>query len=67
MLPGLDGLSICAEVKNAYGDDAPPVIITSARGQKTHLLEGKQAGADAYIVKPFSPRDLLETVDALIR
>jgi DNA-binding response OmpR family regulator len=51
----------------AFGEDAPPVIITSARGQREHLEEGRAAGADAYIIKPFSPRDLIAKVDALVR
>lgn len=67
MLPGLDGLSVCAEVKAKLGTKAPPVIITSARGQKTHLREGEMAGADAYLVKPFSPNDLIAQVKALLR
>lgn len=67
MLPSLDGLAICQEVKATFGADAPPIIITSARGQREHLEEGRSSGADAYIIKPFSPRDLIAKVDALIR
>jgi DNA-binding response OmpR family regulator len=66
MLPNLDGLTICASVKQHYGESAPPVIITSARGQRAHLEEGKEAGADIYMVKPFTPNDLLRKVDALL-
>jgi len=66
MLPNLDGLSICAEVKNYYGADAPPVVLVSARGQKEHLAEGRAAGADAYIIKPFSPRDFMETIEQVL-
>lgn len=66
MLPDLDGLHICEQVKEALGASAPPVIIMSARGQKNHLEEGRIAGADAYIIKPFSPRDLIQTVDDLL-
>jgi len=66
MLPNVDGLTICSQVKESYGNMAPPVIITSARGQQNHLEEGRAAGADAYIIKPFSPRDLIEKVDMLM-
>jgi len=65
MLPSLDGLSICAEVKKTLSP-APPILIMSARGQQTHLQEGTMAGADAYIIKPFSPRDLMRYVSDLL-
>ncbi len=67
MLPGLDGLSICRQVKAHYADHAPPIMLMSARGQQDQVDEGKAAGADEYIIKPFSPRDLLEKVEVLIR
>ena len=66
MLPGVDGLTVCSEIKDKLGDKAPPVIIISARGQKTHVQEGEEAGADAYIIKPFSPRDLIAKIDELL-
>jgi two-component system, OmpR family, alkaline phosphatase synthesis response regulator PhoP len=66
MLPGREGLEICEEVKTAFGDDAPPVILISARGQQIDVENGLQAGADDYIIKPFSPRLLLERVEAML-
>jgi DNA-binding response OmpR family regulator len=59
MLPGMDGLSICAEVKENYAENPPPVIVISARGQKIDIERAREAGADHYMVKPFSPRDLV--------
>jgi DNA-binding response OmpR family regulator len=66
MLPHVDGLTICAQVKQRYGETAPPVILMSARGQRVHMDEGALAGADVYLVKPFTPADLLRQVDALL-
>jgi DNA-binding response OmpR family regulator len=66
MLPGMDGLTVCSEVKDKLGENAPQVIIISARGQRTHVKEGEDAGADAYIIKPFSPRDLVAKIDELL-
>lgn len=66
MLPGMDGLSVCAKIKETFGKNAPPILITSARGHTDDLLHGQMAGADAYMIKPFSPRDLLAQVQALI-
>lgn len=66
MLPNLDGLKICAEVKQKLGEKAPPVLIISARGQKTHFEEGSQVGADIYMAKPFYMRDFVENVRTLL-
>jgi two-component system alkaline phosphatase synthesis response regulator PhoP len=62
MLPGREGLEICQEVKAALGQEAPPVILISALGQQIDVEAGMAAGADDYIIKPFSPRLLLERV-----
>jgi DNA-binding response OmpR family regulator len=66
MLPGRNGLDICREVKTTLGSDAPRVILMSARGQQEDVEAGLEAGADDYIIKPFSPRLLLERVQALL-
>jgi DNA-binding response OmpR family regulator len=65
MLPGREGLEICREVKTTLGADAPPVILMSARGQQIDVEAGRKAGADDYVIKPFSPRQLLEHVEAI--
>jgi two-component system phosphate regulon response regulator PhoB len=62
-LPGRNGLEICQEIKTEFGDEAPPVILISARGQQVDVDAGRAAGADDYIIKPFSPRLLLEHVE----
>lgn len=66
MLPGREGLEICREVKQHYGSDAPPVILISALGQQIDVEAGIAAGADDYIIKPFSPRVLLERIQSAL-
>ncbi len=67
MMPGLTGLEVCFQVKQRLGAKAPPVIIISARGQQSDVTAGEAAGADDYLIKPFSPSDLLEHVEAALR
>ena len=66
MLPGKDGLEVCETVKSALEKNAPPVILISARGQHFDVQAGRAAGADDYIIKPFSPRALVERVQAAL-
>ncbi|NLX11301.1 MAG: response regulator transcription factor [Chloroflexi bacterium] len=66
MLPGCEGLEICRVVKATYGHQAPPVILLSALGQQIDVEAGMAAGADDYIIKPFSPRQLLERVQSAL-
>jgi DNA-binding response OmpR family regulator len=66
MLPHVDGLSICQTVKQEFGPQAPPVIVISARGSRENIEEGRAAGADVYLVKPFAPRDLVAHIDRLL-
>lgn len=65
MTPGaIDGLDLCRLIKQDEGGDAPspPVILLTARGRQADVESGLAAGADAYLIKPFSPLELLETV-----
>ena len=63
MMPGkLDGLDVCKALK-AY-PNSPRVLLLTARGRSEDLDVGIQAGADAYLVKPFSPLQLIETINA---
>jgi two-component system, OmpR family, response regulator ResD len=66
MLPGLDGL----EVMRRLHDDAEarlPVILLTAKGEESDRLVGLRRGADDYVVKPFSPRELVARVEAVLR
>jgi DNA-binding response OmpR family regulator len=65
MLPRIDGLAVCAELRRA-GVEAPVLMLT-ARGQVSDRVAGLDAGADDYLVKPFSTDELLARVRALLR
>ena len=66
MMPGaMDGLDLCRLVKRDPALGAPQVILLTARGQSQDLEAGMSAGADAYLLKPFSPLKLIETIDNL--
>ena len=64
MLPGLDGLEVCRRVQR---DRPVPVLMLTARAEESDLLVGLAVGADDYMTKPFSPRELVARVRALLR
>jgi two-component system, OmpR family, response regulator len=64
MLPGEDGLSICREVRTR---SQVPIIMLTARGDEADRVVGLEMGADDYVTKPFSPRELIARVKALLR
>ena len=64
MLPGLDGLEVCRRVQR---DRPVPVLMLTARGEETDVLVGLGVGADDYMTKPFSPRELVARIRALLR
>jgi two-component system alkaline phosphatase synthesis response regulator PhoP len=63
-LPGLDGLDVARELRRA---SPVPIIMLTARGDETDRVLGLELGADDYLVKPFSPRELLARVRAVLR
>jgi DNA-binding response OmpR family regulator len=63
-LPKLDGLSVCRRVRK---NSEIPIIILSVRGEEDDVVEGLSLGADDYIVKPFSPRQLVARAEAVLR
>ncbi len=65
MLPGLSGLEVLRRRRRA--DDPAAVIMLSARGEEEDRLIGLETGADDYVVKPFSPREVVLRVEALLR
>ena len=66
MMPGkLDGLDLCRLVKSDPALGHPQVVLLSARGQSQDIEAGMNAGADAYLLKPFSPLTLIETIAQL--
>lgn len=64
MMPGKDGIEVCNELRE---EKATPVIMLTAKGEETNRVQGFEAGTDDYIVKPFSPREVVLRVKALLR
>ena len=64
-LPGLDGLAVCRRLRRA--GLAPPILLLTARDAVHDRVEGLDAGADDYLVKPFAPEELVARVRALLR
>src|ERR1041385_7177658 len=65
MLPRLDGFAVCTELRRLA--NATPVLMLTAKGQIEDRVQGLDAGADDYLVKPFSTEELLARVRALLR
>jgi len=64
MLPGVDGIDICRQVRRSSD---VPIIMLTAREEEADRIVGFSHGADDYVVKPFSPRELVERVKAVLR
>ncbi|MGH2947802.1 MAG: winged helix-turn-helix domain-containing protein [Solirubrobacteraceae bacterium] len=64
MLPGMDGLELCRWIR---ARSELPVILLTARGEETDRIVGLELGADDYVVKPFSPRELVARVRSVLR
>jgi two-component system phosphate regulon response regulator PhoB len=67
MLPGESGLTLARRWRNAARTKAIPILMLTARGDEADRVAGLDAGADDYIVKPFSPRELLARIRAVLR
>jgi len=67
MLPGVDGLELCQRVRNIESLARIPIIFVTAKISEDDRLRGFDVGADDYITKPFSPRELVARVDAVLR
>lgn len=67
MIPGLDGLEVCARIRQKPGSKDPYILILTAKGEELDRIIGLSTGADDYMVKPFSPRELVARVRALLR
>lgn len=65
MLPNLDGLSICNEIRKL--DRGQPIILLTAKGDEEDIIKGLKLGADDYVPKPFSVRELVARVEAVLR
>jgi DNA-binding response OmpR family regulator len=67
MLPGVDGLEVCRRVRRDPATRRLPIIMLTARGDEVDRVVGLELGADDYVVKPFSPRELVARVQAVLR
>jgi two-component system OmpR family response regulator len=67
MLPGEDGLSLCRRLRAGAATAQTPVIMLTAMGEETDRIVGLEMGADDYLAKPFSPRELLARIKAVLR
>nr|MBU1328454.1 response regulator transcription factor [Candidatus Omnitrophota bacterium] len=67
MLPEMDGLEVCKAVKNGTETAHIPIIILTAKAQETDKIVGLELGADDYVTKPFSPKELIARIKAVLR
>jgi two-component system phosphate regulon response regulator PhoB len=67
MLPGKSGLALIGKLRNERRTRSMPIILLTARGEEADRVAGLEGGADDYIVKPFSPKELLARVQAVLR
>ena len=67
MMPRLDGLDVCRILRSAPETAALPIIMLTARASEEDLLDGLDLGADDYLTKPYSPRELMARIRALLR
>ena len=67
MLPGIDGLEVCKTVKSDKKTAGIPIIMLTAKAQESDKIIGLELGADDYVTKPFSPRELIARVKAILR
>jgi len=64
MLPGMDGIEVCQKIRE---HKATPIIMLTAKGEETNRVHGFESGADDYVVKPFSPREVVYRVKAILK
>lgn len=67
MLPVMDGLEICKVLKQDYKTASMPIIMLTAKGEESDKVIGLELGADDYMTKPFSPRELLARIKSVLR
>jgi len=67
MLPGMDGLEVCKQLKADMATSHIPIIMATAKGEESDIVTGLELGADDYITKPFSPKVLIARIRACLR
>ncbi|MBD3235425.1 MAG: response regulator [Candidatus Eisenbacteria bacterium] len=67
MLPGIDGLEVCRQLKKDSATESIPVVMLTAKGEESDIVAGLELGADDYVTKPFSPKVLVARLRAVLR
>jgi DNA-binding response OmpR family regulator len=67
MMPGLNGFEVCQRLRENPAWDSIRIIMLTARGRDVDMAKGLAVGADAYVTKPFSTRELVDKVEAMAR
>ena len=67
MLPKMDGYSVCKALKRNADTELLPILMLTARGETSERVRGLEIGADDYVTKPFSPRELVLRIQSLLR
>jgi len=67
LMPGLDGIEVCRRLKMDAATHEIPIIMVTAKGEEADVVVGLGVGADDYVTKPFSPRELIARVRAVLR
>jgi two-component system, OmpR family, alkaline phosphatase synthesis response regulator PhoP len=67
MLPGMDGMQVCQALRAEPATSGLPILMLTARGEEADRVRGLELGADDYVTKPFSPKELVARVGALLR
>ena len=67
MLPGMGGLEVCKQLKSRNDTDEIPIVMMTAKGEESDVVLGLELGADDYVKKPFSPKELVARVRAVLR
>ena len=67
MLPRMDGLEVCRQLRSLSDTKEIPIIMVTAKGEETDVVLGLELGADDYITKPFSPKEVVARIRALLR
>ena len=67
MLPGIDGLTVCKEVKSSPDTSGIPVVMVTAKSEEMDMVTGLEVDADDYVTKPFSPRVLMARIRTILR
>lgn len=66
IMPRMDGFTVITRIQEQMGDDRPIIIMLTSMGQEADVVKGLTSGADDYIIKPFSPRELLARINVVL-